>query len=135
MYSNHGRRWSVDVAMSIITARNQKFKARSIFGAYHAAAITVLLLVGCQSTGVVPTGQDSYYIGKKDGSPGLGVSLGNKAAVYREADTFCRQKGLQVRTLNESITPASPGRLGSTELQFKCVPLTGEAQPVAKSTG
>jgi hypothetical protein len=104
-------------------------KARSILG------VTVLILAGCQSTGVVPTGQDSYYIGKKDGSPGLGVSLGNKAAVYREADTFCRQKGLEVKTLNESVTPASPGRLGSMELLFKCVPLNGEAQSVAKGTG
>jgi hypothetical protein len=63
----------------------------------------LLMLAGCQSTGIVPTSQDSYYIGKKDGSQGLGVSLGNKAAVYREADTFCRQKGLEVKTLNESV--------------------------------
>jgi len=45
---------------------------------------------------------------KKDGSPGLGGALGNKAAVYREADTFCRQKGLEVKTLNERLRQRRP---------------------------
>jgi hypothetical protein len=58
--------------------------------AFGAIAAFTIFISGCQSTGVVPTGQDSYYIGKKDGSPGLGVSLGNKAAVYREADKYAR---------------------------------------------
>jgi hypothetical protein len=93
---------------------------------------TVLILSGCQSTGVVPMDQDSYFIGKKDGSPGIGVSLSNKAAVYREANDFCRKKGLEVKTLNVTVTPAMPARLGSTELQFRCVPPGSEAQPVAK---
>jgi hypothetical protein len=93
---------------------------------------TVLILSGCQSTGVVPMDQDSYFIGKKDGSPGIGISLSNKAAVYREADDFCRKKGLEVKTLNVTVTPAMPARLGSTELQFRCVPPGSEAQPVAK---
>ena len=97
-------------------------------------AVFTGFISGCQSTGVVRTGQDSYYISKKDGSPGLGVSLANKAAVYNAADTFCGKRGLEVKTLNETVTPASPGQLGSTELQFKCVPLSGEAQPVAKGT-
>jgi hypothetical protein len=94
-------------------------------------AFTGLILSGCQSTGVVPMDQDSYFIGKKDGSPGIGVSLSNKAAVYREANDFCRKKGLEVKTLNVTVTPAMPARLGSTELQFKCVPPGGEAQPIA----
>jgi hypothetical protein len=93
---------------------------------------TVLILSGCQSTGVVPMDQDSYFIGKKDGSPGIGVSLSNKAAVYREANDFCRKNGLEVKTLNVTVTPAMPARLGSTELQFRCVPPGSEAQPVAK---
>ena len=65
--------------------------------------------------------QDSYYIGKKDGSPGLGVSLSNKAQVYKEAHAFCTEKGLEVFVLKETVTPAVPARLGSTELIFKCV--------------
>jgi hypothetical protein len=103
---------------------------RKIIGG--VAALGVLTLSGCQSTGVVPMDQDSYFIGKKDGSPGIGVSLSNKAAVYREANDFCRKKGLEVKTLNVSVTPAMPARLGSTELQFRCVQPGGEAQPIAK---
>ncbi|HQG31168.1 MAG TPA: hypothetical protein PLA83_04505 [Deltaproteobacteria bacterium] len=90
------------------------------------------LIVGCQSTGVVPMDQDSYYIGKKDGSPGLGVSLSNKAEVYKEANAFCAKKGLEVKVLRETVTPSAPARLGSTELCFKCVPLGGTAQPLEK---
>jgi hypothetical protein len=75
---------------------------------------------------------DSYFIGKKDGSPGIGVSLSNKAAVYREANDFCRKKGLEVKALNVEVTPAMPARLGSTELQFKCVRPDAAAQPIVQ---
>ena len=76
--------------------------------------------------------QDSYFIGKKDGSPGLGVSLSNKAAVFKEANTFCRNKGLEVKTLHVTTTPARPAQLGSTELQFKCISPGGTAQALVK---
>lgn len=89
-------------------------------------------LVGCASTGVIPMDQDSYMIGKKDGSPGLGVSLSNKAEVYSEANSFCRSKGLEVQTLNVVTTPAALAQLGSTELHFKCVPQGGSASPLAR---
>ena len=92
----------------------------------------VILLTGCASTGVIPMSQDSYYIGKKDGSPGLGVSLSNKAKVYKEAYAFCSKKGLEVYVLRETVTPAAIGRLGSTELHFKCVATGGTAQPLVK---
>jgi hypothetical protein len=97
--------------------------------------VSGFLVAGCQSTGVIPAGQDSYMIGKKDGSPGLGVSLSNKAAVYSEASAFCREKGLEVETLDVTVTPAMPARLGSTELHFKCVPPTEAAQAVANGGG
>jgi hypothetical protein len=64
---------------------------------------------------------DSYFIGKKDGAPGLGVSLTNKAEVYSEANTFCRSKGLEVQALKETVKSARPAMLGSTELVFRCV--------------
>ena len=89
-------------------------------------------MVGCASTGVIPMSQDSYYIGKKDGSPGLGVSLENKATVYQEANAFCMNKNLEVYVLTEKVTPSAPGRLGSTEITFKCVQAGGTAQPMRK---
>lgn len=76
--------------------------------------------------------QDSYFIGKKDGAPGIGVSLSNKAEVYQEATEFCNKKGLEVLTLRETVTPAAPARLGSTELHFKCIQSGGTAQPLVR---
>ncbi len=96
------------------------------------ALLVLCAVVACASTGVIPMDQDSYMIGKKDGSPGVGVSLSNKAAVYREAGSFCREKGLEVKTLHETVTPARPGRLGSTELQFRCIPPGGPGQALVK---
>lgn len=95
-------------------------------------AISAMMIVGCSSTGVIPMDQDSYMIGKKDGTPGLGESLSNKAEVYREANAFCQAKGLEVSTLRVNTIPAMPARLGSTELQFKCVQPGGTARPLIK---
>ena len=101
---------------------------KSIFG----ITVTAFVLAGCASTGVIPVDSDSYMIGKKDGAPGLGVSLSNKAEVYREANDFCRAKGLEVKTLQVTTTPARPAQLGSTELQFKCVAPGSAAQPLPR---
>jgi hypothetical protein len=87
------------------------------------------IITGCKSTGVVELGQDSYYIGKKDGSPGLGVSLSNKAAVLKEARAYCASKNLEMKVLKETVTPAAPARLGSTELEFSCVPVGSLVTP------
>ena len=91
-----------------------------------------LFIVSCSSTGVIPMGQNMYYIGKKDASPGIGVSLSNKADVYKEAIGFCSKKQLEVKKLHESITPSAPTQLGSFELQFSCVQPGGIAQPLVK---
>ncbi len=81
----------------------------------------VLSISACQSTGVIPMDHGTYMIGKKDGSPGLGVSLSNKAEVYKEANAFCHEKGLVVETIKVTVSPAKLAKLGSTELEFKCV--------------
>ena len=94
--------------------------------------ISGILFIGCSSTGVIPMSQDSYFIGKKDGYPGVGISLSNKSEVYQEANAFCTKKGLEVKTLRETVIPAAPGRVGSTELHFKCVQHGGTAQPLRK---
>lgn len=96
--------------------------------------LLLAVISGCASTGVIPMDKDSYMIGKKDGSPGLGVSLSNKAEVYKEANEFCSAKGLEVETLNVITTPARPAQLGSTELQFKCVPRGSTAKPLVRES-
>lgn len=103
----------------------------NIYKLFSTAVITGLL-VGCASTGVIPVDQDSYMIGKKDGAPGLGVSLNNKAEVFREANDFCRAKGLEVKTLQTTTTPARLAQLGSTEIHFRCVVPGGQAQPLSR---
>ncbi len=103
-------------------------QVKTIFG----IAATIFILAGCASTGVIPVDSDSYMIGKKDGAPGLGVSLSNKADVYREANDFCRAKGLEVKTLQVTTIPARPAQLGSTELQFKCVASGSLAHPLPR---
>ena len=94
--------------------------------------ILILFFSGCASTGVIPMGQDSYYIAKKDGSPGLGVSFSNKVEVYQEANIFCEKKRLEVSILRETVTASALGRLGSTELYFKCVQLGATSKPLQK---
>jgi hypothetical protein len=60
----------------------------------------------------------------------MGVSLSNKASVYEEANAFCNEKGLEVKTLQEKTVGSWPGHLGSTELQFKCVASATTDPPV-----
>jgi hypothetical protein len=90
----------------------------------NRSLFVVLFVFGisaCQSTGVIPMDHGTYMIGKKDGSPGLGVSLSNKAEVYKEANSFCHEKGLEVETIKVTVSPAKLAKLGSTDLEFKCV--------------
>jgi hypothetical protein len=98
----------------------------------YIGSVLGIIFSGCASTGVIPMDQDSYFIGKKDGAPGLGISLSNKAEVYQEANTFCQKKNLEVKTLRIETTPARPGQLGSMELQFKCVQPGGSAKLLSK---
>ncbi len=97
--------------------------------------LPMALLSGCRSTGVIPVGKDMYMIGKKDGTPGLGVSLQNKAEVYAEAAQFCKKRGMEVMTVDVVVVPAAPAQLGSTELQFKCVPPAVLEKKEVASTG
>lgn len=98
-----------------------KIKTKIVIVVFAIAA------TGCASTGVIPTGQNTYTISKKDGSPGVGVSLGDKVTVYKEAGAFCKSKGLEVKTITFDQTPTYPFHLGVTELEFSCVPPLAEA--------
>ena len=98
---------------------------------YYTILVTVLITVvfnSCASTGVIPMDQDSYFIGKKDSTPGLGVSYEVKMEVYQEAVAFCNKKGQDVKTLETKTTPARLAQLGSTELRFKCVEKGGKSE-------
>jgi hypothetical protein len=97
------------------------------------SAITLAIsVVGCASTGVIKMGENYYMLGKKDGAPGLGISLSNKAAVYSEANEFCARQSLELQVIREVVLPARPAQLGSTEIQFKCVPRGADSAPLKK---
>ncbi len=100
---------------------------------YYTLILIALTIIfsGCASTGVIPMDQDSYFIGKKDGEPGVGVSYTVKAEVYKEAIAFCNKQGKEVKTLESKTIPARPGQLGSTELRFKCVKKGGTSESFA----
>ncbi len=96
-------------------------KEKSVIMSVVITLFLSYLITGCQSTGVIPMGDDSYMIAKKDGAPGVGISYTVKAEVYQEANAFCSQKGLGLETIEVHTLSALPGRLGSTELRFRCV--------------
>lgn len=104
--------------------RQLKFLLNTYFG-----CSALMIATGCVSTGVIAVGDNTYMIGKKDGSPGLGVSLSTKAAVYEEAAAFCKgqmgyinpSKTLVVETVKIETIPSKLAQLGSTELIFRCV--------------
>jgi hypothetical protein len=83
---------------------------------------TVLLssLTACASTtGVVPTGKDTFMIAREDNGPAASVGA-IKAATFKEAAEFCSTKGKSMQLTKESDTPRSLGQFPQTTLQFLC---------------
>ncbi len=82
----------------------------------------LLLLVGCASTGVVPTGNDEYMISKTD----IGDTWhdGSKvlAKLYVEANAYCAEKNMSLEKISEET---KDGRVfvrnASATLRFRCV--------------
>lgn len=114
--------------VKLVKLKNKLRKAKEFIVRILVIFALSVQIVSCGSTGVVPVDRDSYMIGRKDSSPGLGISISNKAQVYREANEFCAGKGMQVETLNLSVIPSDFAKFGSTELRFKCI--AGETSAV-----
>ena len=83
--------------------------------------VLVLLVMGCSSTGVIPTGKDTYMVGKKDAQVGFGPSVAAKADVYNEANEFCAKQGRSVETVKLEMTNSGFARPASASLEFRCV--------------
>ena len=83
------------------------------------AAFTFLPLAAC-SSGVVPMGRDTYMI--SGSSPGLIGAGSVKAKLLRQADSWCRQRGLVMVPLNNSGSDAVVGgQWANAELSFRAV--------------
>ena len=82
--------------------------------------ILVLVLTGCSSTGVAPTGPDTYMLAKTGGAPGTsGAEV--TADLYREANSFCADQKKQLITVNVTAQDWKPFvRLANSKLEFRC---------------
>lgn len=81
-----------------------------------------LFATACASSGVIPTGADTYMLTKTSAGGAFVSGAAVKGDLYVEANKFCADKGKVVETVDSSSKNAIPfARMPSAELQFKCV--------------
>ncbi|WP_222946792.1 hypothetical protein [Caballeronia sp. EK] len=92
------------------------------------------LLCGCPSySGIIPMGQDTFFLSKQGASSFSGMgSL--KAEVVQDAGEYCskQEKALQILSTSESQPPYIFGNYPRVEIQFTCRLSTTEkvARPI-----
>ncbi len=86
------------------------------------ASLSLFIISGCASTGVVQTDSGTYMISKKSAQVGFGPPIGVRADVYQEANDFCAKKQAEVETVNLELTDAGLARSAAATLIFKCKP-------------
>jgi hypothetical protein len=85
--------------------------------------IWLACLAGCASTGVVPTGGDTYMLAKTGAGGMFSSGAAIAADLYAEAGTFCGAKGLTVETVEVVSEDSIPFvRMNRANLRFRCVP-------------
>lgn len=86
----------------------------------YAIIFVTLIISGCSSTGVVPTGVDTYMIAKSGGGPGAsGAEM--SAGLYKEANAFCASKERQFVRISVVEQDNKPFvRLANAKLEFRC---------------
>ena len=96
-----------------------------------ASLAVTLSLAACASSGVVPTGPDSYMIAKSEW--GFTSGAVHKARLLQEASDFCQSRGKQVLVTSTSQNDVALGKTPAAEVQFRCVPVgdTATQAPVA----
>lgn len=84
------------------------------------ALLALAFLAGCATTtGIVPTGQNTFMISKDDNSLTASV-VALKADVYKEAAAYCSAQGKSFNMVSESDTPRALGQIPRTTLHFTC---------------
>jgi hypothetical protein len=79
------------------------------------------LLTGCASSGVVPTGGDTYMLAKTGAGGMFSSGAAVAADLYAEANTFCGARGLAVETIDSEAENAIPFvRMNRASLKFRC---------------
>lgn len=96
----------------------------------HFAAASALVLVGCASTGVVPTQGDAFMVAKQSAAGIFGTPDAVMAEIFTEANEHCAKRGLVVETVKAETKGAIPFvRTGSASLEFRCVKAKVQAVP------
>lgn len=91
----------------------------------RSTALLAIALAGCASTGIVPTGQDTYMVAKKSAAGVATSGATIKAELYGEANEYCARTGRVVETISATSANAIPfARMPQAELNFKCAPRT-----------
>ena len=93
--------------------------------------VVALSLAACASSGVVPTGQDSYMIAKSEW--GFTSGAVHKARLLQEAWDFCQSRGKQVVITSTLQNDVALGKTPAAEVQFRCVAVgeTATQKPIA----
>ena len=87
------------------------------------------MLSACSSTGVVPSGDDTLMIAKKNAQVGFAPCVKTDAAFYAEASAYCGSREKLVETVNKEVRDSTFGRLGSVNLKFRCVDASTDGAP------
>ena len=78
-------------------------------------------LVGCASSGPIPTGNGAYLLTKQSAGGVFKPGASVKADLLIEANEFCAKSGKQIQLLSADSKNAIPfARTSSAEIQFKC---------------
>ena len=83
--------------------------------------ITMVVLTGCASTGIVLMDKDTYMVVKRSAQVGFGPADGAKADVYQEANDFCIKQNKKLETVKLEMVDSGFARPASASLQFRCV--------------
>lgn len=84
-------------------------------------ALIGILVAGCTSTGVVPTGPDTFMVAKQS-STGFHSGASVTADLYREAGEYCAGMGKRILPVNVAAVDGVPGRsFANSNLEFRCL--------------
>lgn len=90
---------------------------------YLVFPVLAIALLGCStSTGVVPIGDNAYYVSIRAPQVSFGPPVTQKADAYKEANDYCASLGLAMEQVEVKEVNQVFGRHGSAQLTFKCSP-------------
>jgi len=85
------------------------------------ALVAIILLAGCASTGVIPTGADTFMVSKRSAQAGFGEPVGAIASVLKEANAFCAKRNATMEQVTLDKQNSGFAKPGSATLTFRCL--------------